>query len=431
MNLSQPQNKVIKEEENYFTFKDKFNSEEFMLNSDSKKYGNNTKKIKSKFDLNKFEDRMKGIEYNNTQPSNKYVYNGPLNQNLNAKGAFIISPNSNANKYQGCKFNVNKYCITPYNGIGKNNRNSINEGNNYKYQKNNYQYEESTKAEYTPKRKYTDYSIPDENYEGKPSINPSLENFKSKYNFENNETTQPKKEEFYKNENYHKGSVSSTGNYTNKNINTKSNASKEKVNDYSYAPSHRKGKEKGKDSGNSKVIILDELVTGNEKRTTLMLKNIPNKYSLNNLIEEIDPAFWGKYDYINLPIDYDRKLNLGYAFINFTDPFHIVLFYQTYYGRKWNRYRSEKKLDLAYADKQGKKDVKSRDDQTYFAIEDRRFDFKNLTPKIEIPITFLDLFRKAYPNSVFTIEERPSYFRDKCFVVNSLGKRSLTFGYLE
>jgi hypothetical protein len=89
-------------------------------------------------------------------------------------------------------------------------------------------------------------------------------------------------------------------------------------------------------------INLENIIIGKDKRTTIMIRNIPNKYTLTNLVDEVNVTFVGKYDYINLPVDYERKLNLGYAFINFIDPFHIVLFYETYYHKKWNKYRSDK-----------------------------------------------------------------------------------------
>ena len=173
----------------------------------------------------------------------------------------------------------------------------------------------------------------------------------------------------------------------------------------------------------SKKIIIDDILIGKEKRTTLMLRNIPNKYSLINVVEEINSSFWGKYDYINLPIDYERKLNLGYAFINFVDPMHIIIFYETYHNKKWSKYRSDKKMDMTYADKQGKKDINCRDEQTYFAVEDKRFNFNTLVPKLEIPICHLDFFKKIYPNSVCVVEDKHGIYSDKCFVVKSIGKK--------
>jgi len=89
-------------------------------------------------------------------------------------------------------------------------------------------------------------------------------------------------------------------------------------------------------------INLENIIIGKDKRTTIMIRNIPNKYTLGNLVEEINSNFLGKYDYINLPVDYERKLNLGYSFINFVDPLHIVLFYETYFSKKWTKYRSDK-----------------------------------------------------------------------------------------
>ena len=176
-------------------------------------------------------------------------------------------------------------------------------------------------------------------------------------------------------------------------------------------------------SSNDKKIKIEDIISGKEKRTTLMLRNIPNKYTLNNVVEEINPSFWGKYDYINLPIDYERKLNLGYAFINFVEPMHIILFYETYYMKKWSRYRSDKKMDMSFADKQGKKDINCKDEQTYFAIEDKRFNFNSLQPKIEIPVCHLDFFKRIHPNSVCVIEDKHGIYNDKCFVVKHLGKK--------
>ena len=89
-------------------------------------------------------------------------------------------------------------------------------------------------------------------------------------------------------------------------------------------------------------INLENILTGKDKRTTIMIRNIPNKYTLPNLVEEVNATFVRKYDYINLPVDYERKLNLGYAFINFVDTFHIVLFYETFFYKKWTKYRSDK-----------------------------------------------------------------------------------------
>ena len=170
-------------------------------------------------------------------------------------------------------------------------------------------------------------------------------------------------------------------------------------------------------------IKIDDIIIGNEKRTTLMLRNIPNKYTLNNILEEINSSFWGKFDYINLPIDYERKLNLGYAFINFVNPFHIILFYETYYLKKWSKYKSEKKIDMTYADKQGKKDINLKDEQTYFAIDDKRFNFYHIHPKIEIPISYLDFFKKIYPNSVCVVKDKHGIYNDKFFEVKNLGKK--------
>lgn len=40
-----------------------------------------------------------------------------------------------------------------------------------------------------------------------------------------------------------------------------------------------------------------------DSRTTLMIKNIPNKYSLETLLDDFNEYFDNKYDFVNLPVD--------------------------------------------------------------------------------------------------------------------------------
>ncbi|KAL6877553.1 hypothetical protein ACP4OV_012768 [Aristida adscensionis] len=101
-------------------------------------------------------------------------------------------------------------------------------------------------------------------------------------------------------------------------------------------------------------LDLEKIVAGKDPRTTLMIKNIPNKYTSEMLLEVIDETHKGAYDFFYLPIDSKNKCNVGYAFINMASPAYIVSFYQAFTGRKWEKFNSEKVVSLAYARIQGK-----------------------------------------------------------------------------
>jgi len=88
-----------------------------------------------------------------------------------------------------------------------------------------------------------------------------------------------------------------------------------------------------------------------------MIRHIPNKYSTTSLLEEINIEFKGKFDFFYLPMDYDNQCNLGYAFVNFVDPLHVLQFYSQYKSRKWKKYKSHKECDLSYAKFQGKTEL--------------------------------------------------------------------------
>jgi hypothetical protein len=51
--------------------------------------------------------------------------------------------------------------------------------------------------------------------------------------------------------------------------------------------------------------------------TTVMLRNIPNKYTQDMLVKQLCQDFRGEFDFVYLPIDFKNRCNVGYGFINF------------------------------------------------------------------------------------------------------------------
>ncbi|KAK9468962.1 RNA recognition motif 2-domain-containing protein [Lipomyces arxii] len=84
------------------------------------------------------------------------------------------------------------------------------------------------------------------------------------------------------------------------------------------------------------VVDLERIARGLDTRTTLMLRNIPNKVDQQMLKEYIDVTNRGTYDFLYLRIDFLNKCNVGYAFISFTSPEAIITFAKARAGTKWN-----------------------------------------------------------------------------------------------
>jgi hypothetical protein len=92
----------------------------------------------------------------------------------------------------------------------------------------------------------------------------------------------------------------------------------------------------------------------NLQKTTLMIRNIPNKYTKELMITTIDKNYKGTYDFFYLPIDFKRNCNVGYAFINFIDVKFIQSFFEEFHSQKWKMFNSEKICEITYARLQGK-----------------------------------------------------------------------------
>ncbi|XP_064985296.1 protein MEI2-like 4 isoform X3 [Musa acuminata AAA Group] len=119
-------------------------------------------------------------------------------------------------------------------------------------------------------------------------------------------------------------------------------------------------------------LDIESIICGEDSRTTLMIKNIPNKYTSKMLLAAIDENHRGTYDFIYLPIDFKNKCNVGYAFINMINPQHIIWFYQSFNGKKWEKFNSEKVASLAYARIQGKMALIAHFQNSSLMNEDKR-----------------------------------------------------------
>ncbi|KAJ4729046.1 Protein MEI2-like [Melia azedarach] len=126
------------------------------------------------------------------------------------------------------------------------------------------------------------------------------------------------------------------------------------------------------DSKKQYQLDLDKIISGEDTRTTLMIKNIPNKYTSKMLLAAIDENHRGTYDFLYLPIDFKNKCNVGYAFINMGSPYHIISFYEAFNGKKWEKFNSEKVASLAYARIQGKTALVTHFQNSSLMNEDKR-----------------------------------------------------------
>mmetsp|Transcript_35597 Transcript_35597/g.100749 ORF Transcript_35597/g.100749 Transcript_35597/m.100749 type:complete len:1014 (-) Transcript_35597:492-3533(-) len=101
-------------------------------------------------------------------------------------------------------------------------------------------------------------------------------------------------------------------------------------------------------------LDLGKVASGDDQRTTLMIKNIPNKYTQKMLLSTIDEFLSRSYDFFYLPIDFKNKCNMGYAFINMVAPRYILPLVERLNNRKWEKFNSEKVASISYARIQGK-----------------------------------------------------------------------------
>jgi len=150
------------------------------------------------------------------------------------------------------------------------------------------------------------------------------------------------------------------------------------------------------------IINTENIIKGIENRTTLMIRHIPNRYTYQILQDEINVVCKDKYDFLYLPLDSENNCNLGYAFINFINPLHIVRFYEMFKSRKWLRFNSYKECDLSFAKFQGKTALTSNYEKNMNTNIDKRkipliFEIK-YPPKIDLPKKYFEMIKEYKAN---------------------------------
>jgi hypothetical protein len=178
-------------------------------------------------------------------------------------------------------------------------------------------------------------------------------------------------------------------------------------------------------------LDAERILAGDDKRTTLMIKNIPNKYTQKMLLQArwaggerggilydggrgrassapaarrpaprslsaptqplthppiphphpppqkqtpqtIEESLKGTFDFFYLPIDFKNKCNVGYAFINMAAPADILPLVERFDGRRWERFNSEKVCAVSYARIQGRAALISHFQNSSLMHEDKR-----------------------------------------------------------
>ena len=176
------------------------------------------------------------------------------------------------------------------------------------------------------------------------------------------------------------------------------------------------------------IINIDNILRNRDKRTTLIIRNIPNKYTIALLLKELNKNYENKFDIVYLPQDYINNSNLGFGFINFVNPLHLVLFYEEFMNKKWNYFNSKKRCSLAYSKYQGKNElikyiltklgISSLDNNS----ESIRKSFhinnnKNIRSPIEIPLKYYTYFVSYHPFSLCHNKDDKVFIVDKYYNV--------------
>ena len=152
--------------------------------------------------------------------------------------------------------------------------------------------------------------------------------------------------------------------------------------------------------GEKQILNLDDIVTGKDTRTTVMIRNIPIKYT-DEILNEALVEFHGKYNCLYMPYDYEKNGNKGYAFINFVNPLHILYFYEKFNGKKWVHFESSKICELNCAHFQGINEIQKHA-KNFKDLKKTNYCSGKENNNMIIPSKYLLKLKKRFPKIQYT-----------------------------
>ena len=106
---------------------------------------------------------------------------------------------------------------------------------------------------------------------------------------------------------------------------------------------------------NNYSISIEKIESGEDKRTTVLIKNIPNFISKDIFLKVLEGI--GNINYLYLPFNKFTCKNLGYAFVNVVNYKNIINLYNRLTHYDFDEFEVGKSIEISYYKIQGRSNL--------------------------------------------------------------------------
>ena len=106
---------------------------------------------------------------------------------------------------------------------------------------------------------------------------------------------------------------------------------------------------------NQYLISLEKIENGEDKRTSVIIKNIPNTLNKEKIKQILEGV--GNINYLYLPFDKVMNRNLGFAFINVVNYKNIINLYHRLKEYNFENDEYKNSIEINYSKVQGKNNL--------------------------------------------------------------------------